>query len=367
MSGLRLVPVWLVASVAVAQPSVLADDFEGRARPDTAPWDYGTTDEGVLQLTAAAAHRGAAGLRLDDQNAGTGQNVGSKVAHEKLGNAPASSWLRLWFRSAQLTQPGRQVVAQLGFGSGNTTTGRQQEIVLTGSRLTSDGRTTAGFTTTEAFVTLDGGWHLLELGWEGVGTSQGTRELFVDGTSAIRFENQAFGWPQSAQAVAVGGVFVERSFVGQLDFDDVRLSTDPPASQFGVVGDALVGRCTPLRLELRDSRQGVVELAPTELRLEVALEGADGAVHFGDGCDGGTHGLISAGTRGPWVVSVLANATGPATVVVQSDDLLTSRAPVNVVAEVAPPGFLVCGCAQLDGSAVLLAALVAVARRRARR
>jgi hypothetical protein len=73
--------VVLVTTGALAQPSVLDDDFEGRADVfDPARWSYEYTAEGVLSLSAAAAHRGDAGFRVTDATgAGSTARVNSKL------------------------------------------------------------------------------------------------------------------------------------------------------------------------------------------------------------------------------------------------------------------------------------------------
>lgn len=327
--------VLVVAGAAHAQHSVLADTFEGRSDVFTgSPWGYVFSGEGVIALSPLAAHRGDAGLRLIDTTANAGSDVGSKLDNPDLGVAPAASWARMWMRVVQVDQADDVIVLQLGRG-GTGPAGRQQQIFVNGYEVASDGFVAGGLVTTLRYP-LDAGWHLLELGWEGVGTSAGARELFVDGAPVGRDEGLDFSWPQTLQELNVGETYADLPFRGVIDFDDVRLSYAPPASRLTLApgsGQLTVGRCSTVTLVLTDSHGQVVDGgAPTALKAGFALEGLPGA-----GCDGGVLD-IAEGEAGPWQVGVLALDAGDGVLVIAPDDLVAVRARVSATSSAAGGG-----------------------------
>lgn len=330
MNGARLLLLaglgW--SALAHAQP-LLADDFENRTSPFGAPWDSSTTDEGTLTLEAAAAHRGTQGLRFVDTNDAGTSGYGTALVHDMLPRVDGGMWTRFWFRTTRLDSTGSMVVLMMGASAGGAAA-RQQQLTHYDGTLGAGGFTVTGFTY-RTRGRIDAGWHLLEFGAEGLGTTTGRRELFVDGSSFL-VSTENFGWAQPFDhELRLGGAYAtERDFLGVLDFDDVRLSTTiPPSTVALVVPDGgIAGACSNAELWLATSRGTAVAVADTTFTATLAVSG--GTVHAGANCSGSGTFRIDAGTSAPWRVSWRVASAGTATFSSSADDFLPTQTVVTV-------------------------------------
>lgn len=319
---LMVVGMSTIAAIAVAQPSILEDGFEGRTMPFAAPWSDQYTFEGTLSLPAAAAHRGAQGLRLVDTVSGGANGAGSALRSLRTATIASTLWYRGWQRLTTHTGNGDSVFVMLceaGSGAGAF----QQQYEIENDIMKVGGFTATTYTSRDV-GTFDGGYRLMELGVENMGTTTGRRELWIDGVNvANTTENFAFGNAVEAW-VQVGQVYMEtgRGFMGTVDFDDVRLSFARPASRVTLTTpDAgQQGACVTGQLGLATSRGDVVTFAPTA--FSVTLASNRGSAHFGGTCAGGSTFGIDAGSTGPWVVSWRLGDAGTATMGATADDFL---------------------------------------------
>ncbi|MBX7097968.1 MAG: hypothetical protein K1X89_09660 [Myxococcaceae bacterium] len=346
--GGRLRVVLLAAAVARpawAQSVLFADDFERGLVVGDAGWTRNVSGEGALSFTPLAAHRGDGGLRhVDVTSAAAGPVTGAHLSREALGPAGRDSWLRAWVRFTDVGSEGPLAFAMLGEASG-VPTARQQELTreLNGS-LRCGGFDTGGYGSA-TIGPVDGGWHLFELGWLGVGTDAGERVPFLDGRPTTRQSGLDFSWDAGpAQQVQVGVPFAStRQFAGTIDWDDVRLSERPPASHLasapGAPTSATLGACTAWPLTVHDSSGSPV--GPTPQVREVVrlrLTAGSGSVHAGPDCSGGQALTIAPDESGPWNVSVRPGSTGALELTLEPEDLLPSTLSLQVTAGGGPGG-----------------------------
>lgn len=161
---------------------VLADDVEtGTLQVTESPpgrWTELLILRPSVSMTAspAAAHRGSFGIRVDDQDVGTGSDNVASVEQ----NIPtfAEGYVRAWFRHSGGAATGDQMLFQFEQSLGDTElrVRPSMESLQVGRRGTGSFVYTGGVARVEA-----GTWHLLELGANGYGTSQGTLRVWVDG------------------------------------------------------------------------------------------------------------------------------------------------------------------------------------------
>jgi len=333
--------VVLVTTGALAQPSVLDDDFEGRADVfDPARWSYEYTAEGVLSLSAAAAHRGDAGFRVTDATgAGSTARVNSKLDRVFDAGEVERSYVRFWLRSSSRA-PNFVTILQVGKG-GTGVNARQQDLVLERDTLEVNGFGANGLKQYDGQLTLDGGWHLVEFMWEGVGTDAGSRELYLDGVLGTRSEGLDFVWSQRQRELTLGETYSLESFQGVFDVDDLRLSELPPASRLSLAdadASVSVGLCEALTLVLLDSRGSqVTSGAPTSMVVELDLVGVPGTVHGDPLCSTASSLQVAKGEAGPWRIGVRVFDGGTGALLIRPDDLLDQRAPLLAVMAPGPP------------------------------
>lgn len=328
-----MVPLSLLCVLALAQPSTHADDFEGRSTPQGGQWNTLEQRETTLVLVPEAAHRGDGGLRVIDTSDGGASSSGTMLRRYDSGAIDAGFWLRSWFRLTRLDSPGTHSVLMM-LRSDSAPLGRQQHVDLIDDRLGVSGATATGFTASPGTHPLDGGWVLVELGVEGLGTDAGVRELWVDGTLVAR-SVEDFGFPLPIVGeVNVGEHFVAapRSFTGLTDFDDLRASRARPASRamLDAPGTADAGTCVTGSFLLVTSAQDAVTFAPTEFEASLTLDA--GEAHFGTGCTGPAVARFDAGSAGPFPISWRFTRGGVVTVGLETDDFLPSAAQVTVSA-----------------------------------
>jgi hypothetical protein len=368
---------------------MLAADFETGALPSTCGlvvYDPLRDDAKVID---AAAHRGGLGLRA----IATGLDAGApgQELAKMVCTVPPSTELftRYWFR---VTAGGDQPPSrQFTFGYSAAVTGALGSEGLGGHMLELD-PSGGTFTVQEEGFSLpgnytgalstghvhgDGTWHLFEERIYGVGGMNGGTASWIDGQLiGTRYGLDWTGiW---IGAVDFGALWQESwaPFWGTLDFDDVRVSTGPPASQLrlsaGTHETGSTQGCTGVRVELLDSLSSSLAAAPYDVPVQLAWV-SDGGTEAASPCPGSVGAAtILAGTAGiDFAVGLPSGSTG---LVATSPDFLDS----NVVtvdskggtadASSPPPFTADSGCSAVGGGGLFAAAFVVLMRaRRARR
>ena len=292
------------------------------------PWTgiYAPIAANRIDAGAVAAHRGSFGIRAIDA-VGTGNADTEIRLFYNLTARTGDTHLRAWVRLATSNGLGRLVIIQVS--SVNTAL---LDFIVPGT----GGVELGGFTSTGYVFSApgpsvsDGGWHLVEVSLLGVGTMSGRMVGWVDGRDAgvsarnwqgYSYDNIGIGEPWSS----------DRSFIGAIDFDDVRISTRPHASRLGVeaLGTIPAGACRPLRISLHDSN-GNLARAPYGFDAGVWATGGPLTIAGDPGC------LLPATTADfapdASTALVYVRGTSPASVLVESayEDLLSGSAPLIV-------------------------------------
>jgi|APLak6261679142_1056127.scaffolds.fasta_scaffold00002_44 hypothetical protein len=261
-----------LGSLGAQAGGVFVETFEGPTFDvaDTPPGLWSSFDRRAMVndlVTAAALHRGDAGLRVSDQ-ATTAAGGGDMTAwYGTLSPLTSQAHLRFWFRLASSNDQGAIVIGELLQSSFGALCDVQ--VRNPGGLLSVAGRNVGPtFSDVDSGVRLAvGAWHLLECGVRGLGTTNGERLLAFDGQLVAREAGLDFSG-LSVDSVAIGEPYaVAYSFGGQLDFDDVRVGNTPNASRLAIdagPGPLVAGDCVPLVLSVLDS-----EGAPSALPFEV--------------------------------------------------------------------------------------------------
>lgn len=268
--------------------NAFADDFEtGTVLTSDAPagkWDARFVANGAnaIVASAAAAHRGGFGLRVTD-----GRNTGGGGPEVNVyRDFPASGGdfhARFWVRLA--TTNGLGGAWHLEHRQASTNYLVQLSSNVATNQVTMMGDTATGTTADPTQLGfMDGGWHLVEVATLGVGTTTGTRRLWVDG--ALRSSGAA-----NYQGFTISGENLgepnsdDRRFVGAIDYDDYRSGGAPFASHFGIAASPEIqrGTCTPVTVSLRDSASNAPAPAPYLVAANVTVSGP-GTVYSASDC-----------------------------------------------------------------------------------
>ena len=322
--------VWLLALLTGPAQAQLRFDDDGEHGFDAGPWGYSNVQPNVVQsFTPLAAHRGDGGYRLLDNysTGGNGSQGGIGIASLPR---DATIWLREWVRISPTSINGNAVFTGIA-GQDLRVTAPGGELQLAGSA----GGQFSLFTTT---VRLDGGWHLMELYVEGIGTDAGTRALWFDGVRVARVGSLDFTGLGS-NLLQIGEWWSDdRRWTGSLDFDDVRLSVEAPASRLAVREVGRIPGCVQVSVGLEASSTPGTFVPP--VRDVLALATVDGGTLHppSSGCLGaGTVDgviLLRAGTVPDASFFVRADAPGDLELVVEEPDYLPAR---EVFSGLVPP------------------------------
>lgn len=360
----RLLGLLALAGARLAAAQEFQDDVESgtllASDPQPGAWQWDSVDRPGVSITAsmAAAHRGRFGISQVDANQGSGSGVSNDLS---VGFAASTAplYARLWLRMAAMNTPGFVMAWQL---HGNSTVGTVTEFTIYDD-LSIEARAwdkTSSLVSTAGPPVLEiGRWHLVEVETLGVGTAAGALRIFVDGSpyamvtgvdwSGIYVTHMNLGEPWASLA-----------WTGELQFDDVRLSTTRPAERIRVSTDASipleVGGCLPVEVSLAD-----VEGAPAPAPYEVvpALEAAPpGSFHADAACTQEPGALTIARGASSTVVYFRPAQEGATLIRASHPDFLSAaELALDVQPAVSPPLPLTsvlkvgCGCESAQASA----------------
>lgn len=340
---MKLLP-WLAAGLllagdALAAP-IMVDDFETgkldrwtRATLATTCVSAGCT----LRAEPTAAHRGAQGMALDDQDGSQGEGFQGEVALA-VPQTIRSIYGRFWFRTTSSNGQGRAVVAQL-----YTNDADQKPILdlafnpVSNTFETSGTDTTAGYQQSEtAFPLQIDRWYLIEYEVTGLGTATGAVRGYIDGTLKTQLALNYTGVPGLNMALGEPWSY-DRRFVGRFNFDDFRADTAPQASRFVLTptpptSPATAGSCIPVALTLASSSGGVPANAPYGLNVALSATGVAG-VYFSDAActTPAVSATLQAGDPGA-TVYFRPDATGIVALKADHPDLLSGSSSLVVTA-----------------------------------
>jgi hypothetical protein len=383
------VALLLLSSGAFAQ--TIADDFEsgGLLFTDTPPGRWNSLNllrqpQDSAAETAAAAHRGDAGLRVIDMNTqGMTPNAEVELGYQAAAGISSGDYcVRGWLRVTQqngvgqifpvqveTSQPQSADICEFAFDFGKV------EIDVGGF----DGP--GSFTLYRAGDLPDGAWHLYECHTLGIGSASGARELYVDGVLLDNNPEDLTGL--TLQQLNIGEAYGDVDFQGTLDFDDVRTSIGRPATFVvvsGVPASAAVGECVSLSVELRDVA-GHPAAAPYDVVAGVSVSGVSAQL-FSDACATPSASATVKSGQSTGAIWLRATSVGQAVIAASHLDFLSAPQQQFAIVQGSGAGggnsggggspaasrkFSVgCGCAQ-PGPLVLLMGLRWFRRRPARR
>lgn len=332
-----LVFVALLVSGAANAQATYRDDFEGTlTRFDSPPgvWDFIGLRYPMQSVVtdAAAFRRGTRGLRTIDAHRDAG--VDSQVVLGRNLTGMGSQYARAWWRVTASSS----VDSRLSFlmVQGSTTIGTLGELkwnpLAEQVRLVCFDRLSTFFLPgTSLPVPLDGGFHLVELAVQNVGSGGATCAWAFDGQERARQVIDLFN--VQLGNVLVGPVYGETEWTGVMDYDDFAASSMPMASRLEVTPAVVrVGRCENLVAQARSSFSNLPAPLSSQTRLVVRL---DGGTLFADStCS------TSLGTSTAYVLpaastgrdlQVRADSVAPFVVELVADDLVPSTQLVLVI------------------------------------
>ncbi len=253
-------------------PAVLAEDFEGTFTVPSNRWTFRQVATGnSLGPSAAAAHRGAFGLRVDDATSRAGDGMEGAINLDLPALRPAV-YVRTWVRVLPGTGASRVVL--LGVYGGmpaDSVDLAEVDVELPAGRLVLGAydQTNVYVDYRTSFVLADGRWHLVE---PTLDTTTGGRKLWVDG--ALILEGTPAGGPVPLTSVGIGMIWAApRTSTAVADFDDFRASVEPQASALHLAAlSGGSGDCVAFEVALRDAT-GASAAAPYDVAVELAVPG----------------------------------------------------------------------------------------------
>ncbi|MFT3714080.1 MAG: hypothetical protein QM817_40985 [Archangium sp.] len=323
----------LLPSVALALPDpFFVENFEA----PTARLDAGGVWTEVYDVAAnrtigsVFAHRGMGGLNLSRQIAQPTNGTDTQLEWVSNESSLGESWLRWWMRT-RVTAPAPQLL--VGFGD----TGVPNHIGLSHDP---GGLYVVGFDGLSDFFAPrasdlpDAGWHLYELGIDGMGRRDAGVQLVVDGTTVLSYRTRLDFPDAGVRQINIGLTYAEpRSMLGSIDYDDVRGSVQRPAGSVrvtGLNGPWYVNTCVRLRVDFATSNLQFPRSLFDANALSLAI--SPPATFFVDDMCSALVGLpfiVPAGTN---VVDLWFSPPSPGNYVVTigADDLLSGTAAISV-------------------------------------
>lgn len=337
--------------------TLLTDDFESANLLTTqmppGRWSYLGSSEPTNTLSTApeAAHWGDGGLLLSDITAGSSSGQVNWLVGDGVPDGQGDIHVRAWVRMTG-NNPNQNLNVLMIHGSIAASTLSEFRVDPGATPGLGGYDATSGYSFLNGSKFALGVWMLVEVSALAVGTPAGRRELWVDGV--LRLSQANIDWTgKNYTSVLVGTPWGDRSWVGQLSFDDLRVTNEPPATRLsiqlapGSPRDLPVGRCARLVIGLKDA-PGAVATAPYEVEVELSDGiGVGGSFFSSLDCTG-------AAVRWVTLVSGASVATfgwrpttlGVHPLLATHPDFLAGTSPVSVVPD---PGPGDAGAAQPDG------------------
>ncbi|MBK7864198.1 MAG: hypothetical protein IPJ65_37500 [Archangiaceae bacterium] len=266
------------------------------------PWENVAFLPGVsIAPAAGAAHRGALGLMLDDQNLATDAGGEGRLAAAWALLPSDQVFTRLWLRvTAQSPATDYFELLQLAWGLNDPNPARgplSLSFRVPGPQLGLLGRNNGVVAGVAAAGTLapSAGWHLIELDAIGVGSDAGVGQLWVDGVSVARLSPLDWSGERVERLQLGENGPITHAFLGTFEVDDMRVSTVPQPSTLAVQAPGVPvaqGSCVALTAQLLTS-SGVAAPASYPVDLAVGWGALSGSAFADPGC------TVSAAPRIP--------------------------------------------------------------------
>jgi hypothetical protein len=257
----------------LATAATFSDDFELNS---LSRWPQLNQQTSVsLSTDSGAAHRGQFGLRLSDDNGATGSDTQGFVG---LVPPPGITqyYFRFWLRIATPRVTGEFVVCEIeSIPETAVSSVLDLRFTLTSAQVSLAGYDAAARYPEDGNTGFSlGSWHLVEGAMLGLGTRDGSRLLWLDGMRVATGTGRDFSGVSLGQ-LKLGEPYADtRSYRGDLDIDDFRAGTEPPASHLAVSVASTVaeGACVPVEVSLVDSDQ-VSAAAQYDVEATIQISG----------------------------------------------------------------------------------------------
>jgi hypothetical protein len=323
-----------VARVAAAQ-ATFDDGFEGRLTQFDTPagvWDFIGLQFPNQSVTtsSSAAKRGLAGLRTVDNHRDAGAD--SQVVLGRNTTGSGTQYLRAWWR----VTASNGVPANISFlmTQGNTSIGTLAETKWNPSTnevllVCFDRNGTFFNPSGRVRVPPDGGFHLVELAVQNLGSAGATCSSAFDGAERARQNIDHTG--TMYRNVLVGPVYGETEWTGVMEYDDFAASPAPMASRLTLTPTAVtLGDCAPVTIQARSSFTTALAPVVTATAVTVRLDG--GAVFLDAQCQQplSTATTLAAGATTLQVAVRVVRPTG-VSVFLDADDLVSSTQALVVM------------------------------------
>jgi uncharacterized protein (TIGR03382 family) len=256
-------------AIALAQVQFY-DDFEDPALSPgwTVVVNTPEADSGWLVLDGGGRPTDPRSLRFFDGTRGTGTANFESLRYAFDGGT--SQYLRAWVRVAG--DGGNIGIMQLNVTGSPIATICDMELNGAGNVLSSAYNNAGAGTASSPAVNLaQGGWGILELQAEGIGTANGRCLAWTDGVLLLDAGVNLSGLDD--RDVTLGEPFGARAFAGTLDFDDVAVAPLRPSTAVVWSGPntLVTGQCTHFGISLYD---------PAELATTVRMGPTSGTLTF---------------------------------------------------------------------------------------
>ncbi len=212
-----------------SQSTILAQDLFNCPQPiQAAGWESGSLDTRP-RVTASCAYEGPGGLELSGANV----KAIARFIAPRSGPSRNEAHLRFYIKLDELQQRSTFPMSIVGLEDRTGNVIRRAAFVevdaTSGKRLRIARRPSAGGFAASSWVTLNDGWHLIEVSWR----SPGTMTLQVDGGSVVSLENAdadqrvnrvVLAWPEPELSTE-GRVCIDAFAVGS-----TKPATTPPSA-----------------------------------------------------------------------------------------------------------------------------------------
>lgn len=288
----------LCAPLAFGQTLLAEDGESGSLLKSASPpghWDtYEAVSPNVLQLATEAAHRGQHGLRLDDVVVASGTGDAASLTYDLPALPGHNFYARGWVRLTRIEKPGSPV--HWTSISGRDAEGELRDLLsLIFDQMTSNEAALwargwaqpSNYQYEEDLLPPPAGqgeWLLWEFAFTGVGTRTAQRTVWINGSQAATRTVDLIGI--TLEGFVLGEGYGDRNFKGAVDFDDIRVSSSPPASTLKVLAPAQAeeAECIQVTVSLHDSA-GAAAPAPYDVSVDLVASRGQRALFSDASCD----------------------------------------------------------------------------------
>lgn len=310
---------------------------------------------------AGNLHRGAFGFRVTDTDGSSGAGPGVSQLVNLSGATSGLVYHRLWWKPSPTAAVGsRNVAALTATALACPTSSSVADLIVAGNGTLSVGGCD-GATYTQAASALQATpnvWHLVEVRATGLGTTSGTRTVYLDGAVAATQSGLSFSGVTLNQ-VSDGQVWSStRTYQGTDYFDDVRTSLAMMPSTLALTVPSLTDNAcsAAIAVEARDS-EGAARAVPEPTTVSLSASGITGTFYSDVSCTSSITSVSMAVGTSTATVHFRPSSAGPGTLTASNLDLLSAPASVSVASIAARLAFTTASQTLLAGNCSGLATL----------